>query len=50
METSITLDWEPFAIESRFHRVEGFHAEIHLHYFNCSLGEYFILVTSGVRL
>ena len=50
METSITLHWEPFAIESRFYRVEGFRAEIHVHYFNCSLGEYFILVASGLRL
>ena len=36
----------PFAIESRF----GFRAKKHLHYFNCTLGEYFILVPYGVRL
>lgn len=46
METSITLYWELFAIESRF----GFRAKKHLHYFNCTLGEYFILVPYGVRL
>ena len=45
-----TERWQPFAIESRFYRVVGFRAEIHLHYLNCSLGKYFILVPSGVRL